>query len=163
THDSVFLGEDGPTHQPIEQIPSLRAMPNMHVMRPADGPETALAWAHALRRRHGPTALALTRQELPALDHAASPQPVGPAAFFQGGYVLADASAGAPRVVLVATGSEVSMCVEARALLEQHGIPARVVSMPCMELFLEQPAEYRASVIPSGGKARIVVVEAAAT
>jgi transketolase len=164
THDSVLLGEDGPTHQPVEHIPSLRAMPNLHVVRPADGPETALAWAHALLRTHGPTALALTRQDTPALDHGASPEEFGPEVFFRGGYILAEASGGAPRVVLVASGSEVGVCVEARRLLEEAGTPARVVSMPCVELFLEQPAAWRESVVPAAsGRSRIVVVEAAAS
>ncbi len=167
THDSVLLGEDGPTHQPVEHLASLRAMPNLHVVRPADGPETALAWAHALKRREGPTAIVLTRQDTPALDHDASPEKFGPEVFFRGGYVLTDASDGAARVVLVATGSEVGACVEARRLLEERGIRTRVVSMPCMELFLAQPETYRASVVPAGdtgaGGARNVVVEAAAT
>jgi transketolase len=167
THDSVLLGEDGPTHQPVEHLASLRAMPNLHVVRPADGPETALAWAHALKRREGPTAIVLTRQDTPALDHDASPAKFGPDVFFRGGYVLADASDGTARVVLVATGSEVGVCVEARRLLEERGIRTRVVSMPCMELFLAQPETYRASVVPAGdtgaGGARNVVVEAAAT
>jgi len=163
THDSVFLGEDGPTHQPIEHVASLRLIPNTHVVRPADGPETALAWAHALKRRHGPTLLMLTRQDLPALDHAASPEPFTPEVFFKGGYILHEATGGTPRVVMVATGSEVGPSVEARALLEKDGIPTRVVSMPCVELFEQQPAAYRDHVIPAGRPAvRVVVVEAGA-
>ncbi|MGH9870276.1 MAG: transketolase [Candidatus Polarisedimenticolia bacterium] len=165
THDSVLLGEDGPTHQPIEHLASLRAIPNVHVVRPADGPETALAWAHALRRRHGPTALILTRQDTAALDHKGSPEPFGPSVFFRGGYILAEASSGRPRVVLVGTGSEVGPCVEARRLLEEQGIPTRVVSLPCTELFLEQPAAWRDAVIPADSPdgPRVVVVETAAT
>ncbi|HKY33428.1 MAG TPA: transketolase [Candidatus Polarisedimenticolia bacterium] len=162
THDSVLLGEDGPTHQPVEQLASLRAMPNLHVVRPADGPETALAWAHALTRRRGPTAIALTRQDTPALDRAASPEPFGPEIFLRGGYTLLEASGGAPKLVLVATGSEVGSAVEARRLLEQQGTPTRVVSMPCVELYKEQPASYRRALVPAGdARVRVAVVEAA--
>ena len=163
THDSIFLGEDGPTHQPIEQLGSLRLMPNMHLVRPADGPETALAWAHALKRRHGPTTIVLTRQDLPALDHASSPEPFGPEVFARGGYILREARGGKPRVVIIATGSEVGPSVEAAALLEAESIPARVVSMPCVEQFEVQPEEYRARVVPAGDSSvGVVVVEAAA-
>ena len=163
THDSIFLGEDGPTHQPIEHLASLRAIPNVHVVRPADGPETALAWAHALKRRHGPTLLMLTRQEVPALDHAASPEPFTPDVFIRGGYILREASAGEPRVVIVATGSEVGVSMEAREILEKEGVPARVVSMPCVELFEAQPREYRERVVPADhASIRVAVVEAAA-
>ncbi|HEY3174479.1 MAG TPA: transketolase [Candidatus Polarisedimenticolia bacterium] len=162
THDSVFLGEDGPTHQPIEHLASLRAMPNLHVVRPADGLETALAWAHALKRRHGPTLIVLTRQDLPALDHGASPEPFGPDVFFRGGYILMEASVEPPRVVIVATGSEVAPSLEARAILEAEGVPARVVSMPCVEMFEMQAPEYRAHVVPADEPAvRVAVVEAA--
>jgi len=163
THDSIFLGEDGPTHQPIEHLTSLRAIPNVHVVRPADGPETALALAHALRRRDGPTLLALTRQDLPALDHAASPEPFTPEVFRRGGYVLREASTGAPRVVIVATGSEVSAAIEAREILEKEGAPTRVVSMPCVELFEAQPHGYRSQVVPADDpRVHVVVVEAGA-
>jgi transketolase len=161
THDSILLGEDGPTHQPIEQIASLRVIPNVHVVRPADAAETALAWAHALQRRHGPTLLMLTRQDVPPLDHGASPEPFGPEVFFRGGYILAEASSLPPKVVIVATGSEVAPSVEARAILESHGIPARVVSMPCVELFETQAPEYRARLLAADDPAvRVVVVEA---
>ncbi|MFQ5701099.1 MAG: transketolase [Acidobacteriota bacterium] len=163
THDSIFLGEDGPTHQPIEHLASLRLMPNMHVVRPADALETALAWAHALERREGPTTIALTRQSLPALDHAASPEPFGPASFSRGGYILREASTIPPALVIVATGSEVALAVQAGLLLEKQGIPTRVVSMPCVEQFEQQPAEYRQAVIPpEGGPTRLVAIEAGA-
>ncbi len=164
THDSVFLGEDGPTHQPIEQIASLREMPNVHVVRPADGEETALAWAHALGRRHGPTALILTRQDLPALDRAASPERFSPAVFRRGGYILHEATSLPPMVAIVATGSEVSVAVEARRILEAEGVATRVVSMPCVELFEQQPAQYRDAVVPADEPStRVVVVEAGST
>ncbi len=162
THDSIMLGEDGPTHQPIEQLWSLREIPNMHVIRPADGPETALAWAHALTRRDAPTCIALTRQEVPALDHGRSPEPFGPGTFSRGGYILDEASANPPRLVIVATGSEVGAAVEARGLLEKEGIPTRVVSMPCVELFEALPAPDRERIVPSADDTRVVVVEAGA-
>ncbi len=159
THDSVFLGEDGPTHQPIEHLASLRLIPNMHVVRPADGPETALAYAHAFARRHGPTTIALTRQDTPALPHNDSLIQD----FFKGGYILQEASSGRPRAVLVASGSEVGFCMEARGILEEAGIPARVVSMPCVELFEQQDASWRRRVIPADDAAvQVAVVEAGA-
>ena len=159
THDSIFLGEDGPTHQPIEHLASLRLMPNMHVVRPADGPEVALAYAHALARRHGPTTIALTRQDTPALPH----DDRFLTDFFKGGYTLQEASIGKPRVVIVASGSEVGVSVEAQALLERAGIPARVVSMPCVELFEQQEDAYRQQVVPSEDAAVLTcVVEAGA-
>jgi transketolase len=156
THDSVFLGEDGPTHQPIEQLSNLRAVPHLLVVRPADGPECAAAWTLALQRRKAPTAIALTRQKLPALERPAG---FDPRLLLRGGYVLAEASA-TPRVVLAATGSEVHVAVGARGILESAGIPARVVSMPAPQLFLEQEAAYRDSVLPPG--VRRVSLEAGA-
>ena len=154
THDSVFLGEDGPTHQPIEQLPSLRLIPNLDVWRPADGPETVAAWSAALRRADGPTALALTRQKL---------APIGGSVELaaRGGYVLRDASAAGPGVTLVASGSETPLAVSAAALLETKGISARVVSMPCVEAFTRQTDDYRKRVLPPGAK--FVVIEAAQT
>ncbi|MBI1757268.1 MAG: transketolase [Fimbriimonas ginsengisoli] len=146
THDSIGLGEDGPTHQPVEHLTSLRAMPNLWVMRPADGNETAVCWQLAIESRETPCALTLTRQAVPALvppwreDH-----PVR-----QGAYVLREAMGGTPDVVLVATGSEVQHAVGAQALLQGEGIGARVVSMPCMELFNLQDDAYRAQVLPAG-------------
>jgi len=156
THDSVFLGEDGPTHQPVEHVPSLRLIPNLHVWRPADGLETAMAWASALGRAGGPTALALTRQKLPPLDR---PADFDRALVARGGYVLAEAEGGKPGVVLVATGSEVALAAAARAELRERGVRARVVSIPCVELFLAEAESYRSAVLPDG--VPTVVIEAA--
>lgn len=149
THDSVFLGEDGPTHQPIEHLASLRAMPGMWVIRPADANEVVKAWELALNRHDGPVALVLTRQGVPTLE----PDPDGVA---KGGYVVRDGS----DVTLLATGSEVSTCLDAADELASSGVSARVVSLPCWELFAQQPDEYRTSVL---GKAPRVSVEAGAT
>jgi transketolase len=146
THDSFWLGEDGPTHQPIETLLALRATPNVHVWRPADATETAEAWKAALLRHDGPTAIVLTRQDLPVLDRGVLP----PSADAQrGAYVLADVD-GTPDVVLIATGSEVTLALGARAALAADGVAARVVSAPCLERFLAQDADYRASVLPAG-------------
>ena len=144
THDSIGLGEDGPTHQAIEHLMSLRAMPNMTVMRPADANETAEAWRIAIQRQK-PMCMALTRQKLPVLDAQRYPirQGVG-----KGGYVLAEVEGGKPQIVLIATGSEVQLALGAREELGKEKIAARVVSMPCWELFDEQPAEYRQQVLP---------------
>jgi transketolase len=156
THDSVFLGEDGPTHQPVEHLQSMRAMINLWVVRPADANETVEAWRIALKRRDGPTALCLTRQGLPIVDRSAG---LGSASgVAQGAYVLAQASGGDPKLVLIATGSEVSLAMEARTALEADGTPTRVVSMPCVELFDTQDADYRGTVLPAGVPR--VVVEA---
>ncbi len=156
THDSVFLGEDGPTHQPIEQIPGLRLVPNLTVIRPADGPEVAMAWTLALQRRDGPTALVLTRQDVAPLKRPAG---FDPAVLLRGGYLLSESGPGGARVVLIATGSEVGPAQEAQEILAGAGIASRVVSMPCPELFLGQPEEYRRAVVPRGAKT--VVIEAA--
>ncbi|MBW2577499.1 MAG: transketolase, partial [Deltaproteobacteria bacterium] len=156
THDSIFLGEDGPTHQPIEQLDSLRAIPGLRVFRPADGIETALAWAWIAEHRDGPALLALSRQTLKALDRPATFES---AAVGRGAYVLEDPE-GSADVVLVATGSEVSLAVEAAAQLRGDGIAARIVSLPCLELFLEQSADFRHGVIPDDGTP-VVAVEAA--
>jgi transketolase len=157
THDSVLLGEDGPTHQPVEQLQGLRMVPNLTVIRPADGPETAMAWTVALQRRDGPTALILTRQDVPPLRRMDG---FRPESMLRGGYVLSESGgkAGGP-VVLIATGSEVAPAQEAQGLLANKGISSRVVSMPCPELFLGQPESYRHSVVPRD--ARTVVIEAA--
>ncbi len=155
THDSIGLGEDGPTHQPVEQLATLRATPHLTVFRPADANETAIGWRVALERQ-GPTALVLTRQALPILD--ADRYPVHDAA--RGGYVLEGDDD--PRVLLIATGSEVHVAQGARAMLTDRGIPSRVVSLPSWELFAEQPDSYREAVIPRRITAR-VTVEAAAT
>ncbi|KAA0253759.1 MAG: transketolase [Acidobacteria bacterium] len=152
THDSIGLGEDGPTHQPVEQLTGLRAIPGLHVFRPADANETALGWRHALGRGHGPTGLVLTRQAVPVL-------PANEGAL-RGGYVVADAEE--PKAILIGSGSEVHVALEAQRLLAGKGVAARVVSMPCRELFDEQPEEYRQSVLPRAVRAR-VAVEAGAT
>jgi transketolase len=154
THDSIGLGEDGPTHQPIEHLSALRAIPGLDVVRPADANETAWAWRGALEHTDRPTALCLTRQNLPTLDrdeYASAENTL------RGGYVLADASDGKPQVILIATGSEVSLAVEARKRLEDSGTPTRVVSMPCREWFDEQDEAYRQTVLPSAVRARVSV------
>jgi transketolase len=156
THDSIGLGEDGPTHQPIEHLASLRAIPNMCVFRPADANETAVGWQMALARKDGPTALVLTRQKLATLDREKY-APAGNAA--QGAYVLSEVES--PEVLLLATGSEVHIALEAQTLLAEKGVQARVVSMPCWSLFEAQPGAYREQVLPAAVSAR-VAVEAAA-
>ena len=156
THDSIGLGEDGPTHQPVEHLTSLRCIPNVTVIRPADAAETAEAWRAALLNKKGPTALILTRQKLPLIDRATYGAASGAA---QGAYILADAPDGAPDVVLIASGSEVELAMKAQQTLGADGVKARVVSMPSQELFQQQSAEYQASVLPSGTKR--VAVEAA--
>jgi transketolase len=159
THDSVGLGGDGPTHQPIEHLASLRAMPVLRVFRPADGPETVEAWRAAIQRTDGPTAVALTRQDLPPIDRGEHADARG---LHRGAYVLADASSGPPELILIATGSEVWVALEARERLQASGIATRVVSMPCWELFAEQDQGYRDEVLPPAVRARLAV-EAAAT
>ena len=159
THDSIGLGEDGPTHQPIEHIASLRAMPGLDVVRPADANEVSVAWASILRRTDRPAALALTRQNVPVFPRGTDEdgQAWGAAeGVARGGYVLLDTE-GEPDVVLMATGSEVQLAVEARAMLAQDGIAARVVSLPCLEWFEEQDQAYRDTVIPPQVKARVSV------
>jgi transketolase len=151
THDSIGLGEDGPTHQPIEHYAALRAIPGLSFIRPGDANETAHAWRAALERPEGPNGLALTRQNIPTLE-GTSFEGVA-----RGGYVLADASSGTPQVILIGTGSELQIAVDARQALEADGVPTRVVSMPCMEWFEEQDQAYRESVLPAGVKARVSV------
>jgi transketolase len=161
THDSVALGEDGPTHQPIEQLATLRAIPNLDVVRPADANETAFAWKTILERRQGPAGIALTRQNVPVFargEAAASGETFAHAReTAKGAYVLAEAANGKPDVLLIATGSEVSLAVEARAQLSSEGIHARVVSVPCLEWFYEQSADYQESVLPASIAARVSV------
>ena len=152
THDSIGLGEDGPTHQPIEHVESLRIIPNMRVWRPCDAVETAVAWREAIERRDGPTSLALSRQGLPA--QARSAEQLAQVAL--GGYVLKREAAAAPDVLLIATGSEVHLAMGAADLLEGEGIAARVVSMPCVYVFMQQDAGYRESVLPETVRARVV-------
>jgi transketolase len=156
THDSIGLGEDGPTHQPVEQLSALRAIPNLWVIRPADANETAHAWRCAIKRRTGPTALILTRQKLPLIDRTTFAAASGVS---QGAYVLVDAPAGAPRAVILASGSEVDIALNAWRALAAEGIGVRVVSFPCHELFAQQPASYVISVLPKG--IRRVAIEAA--
>jgi transketolase len=156
THDSIGLGEDGPTHQPVEHLPSLRAIPNLYVVRPADANETVLAWRFALERSETPTALALSRQGVPVLDPALVP----PDAVERGAYVLHDGvhhGRDEPDIVLIATGSEVHPSLRAAELLEQEGIGARVVSMPCAERFAEHDRSVRERVLPPGCRARLAV------
>ncbi len=160
THDSVALGEDGPTHQPIEQLATLRAIPGLDVVRPADANETAWAWKNILERRNGPAGIALSRQNLPVFERsaAASATEFAPAHHTaKGAYTLVDSPTGTVDVILIATGSEVSVAVDARALLESKGIGARVVSAPCLEWFAEQSADYRESVLPAAVSARVSV------
>jgi len=159
THDSIGLGEDGPTHQPIEHLASLRAMPNLTLIRPADANETVVAWRVALQHTQGPVALALTRQNVRVLDRTHMAAADGLA---QGAYVLLEAEGGRPDLVLIASGSEVALVVEARARLMQEGIQVRVVSMPSWELFEQQPQAYRESVLPPTVSRRLAV-EAGAT
>jgi transketolase len=149
THDSIFVGEDGPTHQPVEQLASLRAIPGLTVVRPADANETAAAWKSILTHREGPVALLLGRQKLPILDWAVA------AGACQGAYVLADAEAA--QVILIASGSEVPVALEAQGLLADENIGARVVSMPSWELFEAQPETYRRAVLPPEVTARVAV------
>jgi transketolase len=151
THDSIFVGEDGPTHQPVEQVAALRAIPNLHVWRPADPRETVAAWHDALTRKNGPVAMALTRQAVPTIATADVEQKAR-----LGGYVVVDCK-GAPELVIVATGSEVSLAVEAAVALNAEGRRVRAVSLPCLEVFAEQDAAYRASVL---GDAKRLLVEA---
>ncbi|MFW2244083.1 transketolase-like TK C-terminal-containing protein, partial [Rhodococcus opacus] len=156
THDSIGLGEDGPTHQPIEHLAALRAIPGLYVVRPGDANETAHAWRAVLEKgadeaTRAPAGLALTRQDLPVLE-GTSYEGVS-----RGGYVLADASTGAPEVVLLGTGSELQLAVAARETLEADGIPTRVVSMPCVEWFDAQDQAYRDGVLPPTVKARVSV------
>jgi transketolase len=157
THDSISLGEDGPTHQPIEHLPSLRAIPGLITIRPADANEVVEAWRTILALRHEPAALILSRQALPTLDRSRYAPASGLA---RGAYVLADAEGGAPEVLLLATGSEVALCLEAHAQLAAEGIRARVVSMPSWELFERQSPAYRDSVLPPAVTARVSVEEA---
>ena len=154
THDSIGLGEDGPTHQPVEHLMALRSIPNLMDLRPADPAETAVAWKVALERSDGPSFLALTRQKVPALQRAGEE---GAEALRRGGYVLAEARGGAPDAILVASGSEVHVAVEAREVLAGRGIDARVVSLPSWYLFSRQPEAYRREVLPPGVTARVSV------
>ncbi|GAA4716941.1 transketolase [Brevibacillus fulvus] len=154
THDSIAVGEDGPTHEPVEQLASLRAVPHLTVLRPADAIETNYAWRYAISRKDEPVVLVLTRQNLPVMAETQAKAAEG---LEKGAYVLADAENGQPQLILLASGSEVSLCMQAREVLKSRGITARVVSMPSWELFERQSKEYRESVIPSTVKARLAV------
>lgn len=154
THDSIFLGEDGPTHQPVSQLASLRAIPGLVTLRPADACETAAAWTVAVGRGHGPTALALTRQKLPILAEAAERAAAGVA---RGGYVLWESAGGDPELILLATGSEVPLALEAGRRLAGGGARIRVVSMPSFELFAAEPESYRDTVLPPACAARLAI------
>jgi len=153
THDSIGLGEDGPTHQPVEHLAALRAIPRLNVVRPADANETALAWRFALASDQAPTAFALSRQNLPVLD----PDAVPADAIERGAYVLSDSGEGPPQVILIGTGSEVSLCVAAAEALTGEGIAVRVVSMPCMDTFAAGEQSYRDRVLPPECAARVAV------
>jgi transketolase len=157
THDSIGLGEDGPTHQPVEQLASLRAIPGLDVIRPADANEVAEAWRVAIDRTHQPVALVLTRQDVPVLDRERYASAEG---LRRGGYVLADAEGGDPEVILIATGSEVALALAAYEELKGESVRARVVSLPCWEIFDRQDASYREEVLPASVTARVSVEEA---
>jgi transketolase len=157
THDSIGLGEDGPTHQPVEQLASLRAIPNLLTIRPCDANEVVEAWRVIMPIQHQPAMLVLSRQNLPTLDRSVYAPAAGLA---KGAYVLADAPDGMPEVLLLATGSEVALCVAAYEELKKTGVKARVVSMPCWELFELQPQAYRDSVLPPSVTARVAVEQA---
>jgi transketolase len=153
THDSIGLGEDGPTHQPIEQLTALRAIPGLDVVRPADANEVAICWLRILERKR-PTGFLLSRQNLPVFDRDIFSPAEGAA---RGAYTIIDASDGIPKAIIIATGSEVSIAVEARTDLEASGIPTRVVSAPSLEWFADEPVEYRESVLPSDVTARVSI------
>ena len=152
THDSIAVGEDGPTHEPVEHLAGLRAIPGLTVIRPADATETAEAWAFAVEH-NGPTLLALSRQNLPHLDRKAAREP----GVSRGAYILSEADSGAPEVILIGTGSEVSLCMMAQKSLKGSGVRARVVSMPSWNLFDMQDEAYRERVLPSSVKKRVTV------
>lgn len=158
THDSVWIGEDGPTHQPVEHLAGLRAIPNLHVIRPADANETFAAWRVALDRRDGPTGLVLTRQSLPILERT---EKAGAENLARGAYVLSEAPGDSTELIIIATGSEVHLAIEAQRILTERGVQARVVSMPCWKLFEAQPEPYRRQVLPPEVTARLAVEAAA--
>src|SRR5699024_9440313 len=161
THDSIALGEDGPTHQPIEHLAALRGIPQLSVVRPADANEVSYAWVEMLRRQEGPSGIALTRQNLPVFERGSSEASGDTLAsatnVARGAYVLAEARGGKPDVILIGTGSEVQLALQARQTLAEQGVEARVVSAPCLEWFAQQPAEYRESVLPGDVTARVSV------
>ena len=150
THDSIGVGEDGPTHEPIEQLAMLRSMPNFNVFRPADATETIAAWYSAVTSKETPTALVLTRQNLPQLAGSSKEA-------LKGAYILEDSSKETPDAIIIATGSEVELAVKAKAELAKDGIDVRVVSMPCMDIFEEQSQEYKEQILPNKVRARVAV------
>ena len=154
THDSIALGEDGPTHQPIEQLASLRAIPNMLVLRPSDATEAVEAWRMAVTHTEGPVGLVLTRQKVPVIDRSTYASASGLA---KGAYVLAGGESRRPDVILIATGSEVSIALQAHDVLTTDGIQSRVVSMPSWELFERQPQAYREAVLPPSARVRVSI------
>jgi transketolase len=154
THDSIGQGEDGPTHQPVETLASMRSVPRACVIRPADANEVSFAWKVALERKNGPTTLVLTRQAVPVFDRSKLAPALG---LLKGAYVLSEAKGGKPQVILIGTGSEVQLCLKAQETLEMEGVPSRVVSAPCLELFAAQNASYQQEVLPASVKARVVV------
>ena len=150
THDSIGVGEDGPTHEPVEQLAEFRAMPNFNIFRPADATETNAGWYLAVTSKKTPTGLVLSRQNLPQLKGSSKEA-------LKGGYVLLDSKKATPDAIIMASGSEVSLAVEAKKALETDGIDVRVVSMPCMDLFEEQSEEYKESVLPKSVRSRVAV------
>ncbi len=154
THDSIGLGEDGPTHQSVEHVTALRAIPNLHVVRPCDAHEVREAWRIALKRNHAPTALSLSRQKIDLIDREKFASAVGTQ---KGAYILAEAEGGTPELIIIATGTEVGLAMKTREALQSEGTPTRVVSMPCMELFEEQTDEYKAEVLPEDVTARVAI------
>jgi transketolase len=154
THDSIGLGEDGPTHQPVEHLAAMRAIPNMVVIRPADANESVVAWQLAIERTHGPTTMVFSRQKLPVFDQTKLSSAQG---VRKGAYTLLDSAGGPPEVLLLATGSEVALALEAHAELAKQGTRARVVSFPSWELFEAQSQEYRNSVLPPSVTARLSI------
>jgi transketolase len=154
SHDSIGVGEDGPTHQPVEHLMGLRTIPNLTVIRPGDSAEVVEAWKAALTNTHGPTALITSRQDMPALDRSEYAPASG---LRRGGYVLWEPSKDNPEVIIIGTGSELYLALEAAKQLAHHGVSVRVVSLPCWELFDSQPEEYREWVLPSAVKARVAV------
>jgi transketolase len=157
THDSIGLGEDGPTHQPIEQLPSLRAVPGLVLLRPADANEVVEAWKVIMQLKHEPAALVLTRQAVPTFDRTKYASAAGVS---KGAYILADAPDGKPQLILMSSGSEVQLCIAAYEQLKSEGVKARVVSMPSWAIFEQQSEEYKQQVFPREVKARVAVEQA---
>ena len=157
THDSIGLGEDGPTHQPVEHLAALRAIPGLDVVRPGDANETSVAWRAVLEHTDRPAGFCLSRQNLPVLDRSAGTGLASADGVARGGYILAEGAGGEPTVIVMATGSEVQIALAARDILQDEGIPTRVVSMPCVEWFAGQDASYQEEVLPPRIRARVSV------